>query len=211
MAGTIPVGGDPFAKVERKNLIDEHIFGRIERDRIPHAPISTDSEFVRRAYVDATGQLPSLENVAEFLANPDPLKRDKLIDSLIGTEEFGEQWAWFWGDLFRTVGRSGDGMNGYLFHFWNKEWLRVDRPYNEVVTDLFTASAKSSATIAAANLMSRNSFDTNVLPMNAGRLPRGEPSRCDRRFQHRNSPNLPRYQHDVHLLSRRRRTSRTHQ
>jgi len=167
VAGSIPGGGDPFAKVERKNLIDEHIFGRMEQDRIPHAPISTDSEFVRRAYVDATGQLPSLETLHEFLANPDPLKRDKLIDSLIGTEEFGEQWAWFWGDLFRTVGRSGDGMNGYLFHFWNKEWLRVDRPYNEVVTDLFTASAKSSATIAAANLMSRNSFDTNVLPMNA--------------------------------------------
>ncbi|MBI4474496.1 MAG: DUF1553 domain-containing protein [Acidobacteria bacterium] len=150
-----------------KNIVDEHIFGRMERDGIPHAAVSTDSEFIRRVYLDAIGQLPGPEAVRAFLGDTDPNKRDKLIDSLIGAEEFAEQWAWFWGDLFRTVGRSGDGMNGYLFHFWNKEWLRVNRPYNEVVYDLFTASAKSSSTIAAANLISRNSFDTNVLPINA--------------------------------------------
>src|SRR5262245_56580190 len=69
LAGSIPGGGDPFAKVERKNLVDEHIFGRMERDHIPHAPVSTDSEFVRRAYIDATGQLPSLDTVLAFLAN----------------------------------------------------------------------------------------------------------------------------------------------
>jgi hypothetical protein len=149
------------------NIVDDHIFGRMQREGIPHAPVSTDSEFIRRAYLDAVGQLPAPDAVRAFMADTDPNKRDKLIDSLVGTEEFAEQWAWFWGDLFRTVGRSGDGMNGYLFHFWNKEWLRVDRPYNEVVFDLFTASAKSSSTIAAANLISRNSFDTNVLPVNA--------------------------------------------
>src|SRR5262245_39868387 len=77
LASSIPGAGDPFAKIARKNLIDEQIFGRLERDRIPHAPISSDSEFVRRAYVDATGQLPSLETVRAFLANSDPLKRDK--------------------------------------------------------------------------------------------------------------------------------------
>lgn len=169
-SAALPKTAGGQTKIVRKNLIDEQIFGRMERDRIPHAPLSTDEEFIRRAYIDATGQLPSVEVVRRFLADKTPQKRDKVIDSLIGTEEFAEQWAWYWGDLFRTVGRSGDGMNGYLFHFWNKEWLRVDRPYNEVVTDLFTASAKASSTIAAANLISRNSFDTNLLPANADDL-----------------------------------------
>ena len=51
-------GSSSGVKIERKNLIDEHLFGRMERDGVPHAPLSSDEEFVRRVYVDATGQLP---------------------------------------------------------------------------------------------------------------------------------------------------------
>jgi hypothetical protein len=161
-AGLPGTGG--MAKIKRKNLIDEHLFGRMERDGIPHAPLSSDEEFIRRVYVDATGQLPSAETVRKFLADKNPQKRDLLIDSLVGSEEFAEQWGWLWGDLFRVLGRSGDGNQGHLFHFWNKEWLRSDRPYNEVVHDLFIASAKSHSSIPATNLIGRNSYDTNVLP-----------------------------------------------
>ncbi|PYV08049.1 MAG: hypothetical protein DMG07_26910, partial [Acidobacteria bacterium] len=121
-AAALPRAGASRAKIHRKTFIDEHIFGRIARDRVPHAPLSTDQEFVRRAYLDATGQLPSAEAVREFLADTHPQKRDKLIDSLIAGEGFAEQWGWLWGDLFRVLGRSGDGNQGHLFHFWNKEW-----------------------------------------------------------------------------------------
>jgi hypothetical protein len=157
-------GAGSTARIERKNLIDQHLFGRMERDGVPHAPLSSDEEFVRRVYLDATGQLPSAELVRKFLADRNPRKRDLLIDTLIGSEEFAEQWGWLWGDLFRVLGRSGDGNQGHLFHFWNKEWLRSDRPYNEVVHDLFIASAKSHSAIPATNLIGRNSYDTNILP-----------------------------------------------
>lgn len=166
MTGALPRSG-PAAKIVRKNLVDEQIFGRMERDHIPHAPLSSDEEWIRRVYVDATGQLPTADDVRKFLADTDPQKRDKLIDTLIGTEAFAEQWGWLWGDLFRILGRSGDGNQGHLFHYWDKEWLRADRPYNEVVHDLFIASAKSHSAIPATNLIGRNSYDTNVLPMSA--------------------------------------------
>lgn len=163
MVGTL-AGAGTAVKIARKNLVDEHIFGRMERDGIPSAPLSTDQEFIRRVYVDATGRLPSADVVRQFLADKNVQKRDKLLDSLIGTEAFAEQWGWLWGDLFRILGRSGDGNQGHLFHYWNKEWLRADRPYTEVVHDLFIASAKSHSAIAATNLVGRNSYDTNVLP-----------------------------------------------
>lgn len=164
VARALPRAGTARAKIVRKNLIDEHIFGRIQRDRIPHARLSTDEEFVRRATLDATGRLPSADEVRTFLADTNAQKRDKLIDSLVASEGFAEQWGWLWGDLFRVLGRSGDGNQGHLFHYWNKEWLRSDRPYNEVVHDLFTASAKSHSAIPATNLIGRNSYDTNILP-----------------------------------------------
>ncbi len=135
VASASPGKGFPFATVPRKNFVDEYIFGRIERDKIPHSPVAGDAEFVRRAYLDAIGLLPTADQVRSFLADPDPNKRDKLIDSLIGTEEFTDQWAYHYDELLRTRMAT--------FHMWTKQWLKVDRPYNEVFYDLVTPATKS--------------------------------------------------------------------
>lgn len=162
VAGKLPAATKAFEKVLRKNFIDELIFGKIERDRIPHAGMATDEEFLRRAYLDATGELPTAETVRSFVASKDPQKRDKLIDSLVGTDSFAEQWAWYWGDLFRITGRTGGDKDS--FAYWNKEWLKSDRPYNEVVSDIITPSAKSHGSIPQLGLIGRNNVGVNVLP-----------------------------------------------
>jgi hypothetical protein len=134
-----PVLGSAAAStgpMPRKNFVDEHIFGRIERDKIPHAPLAGDEEFIRRAYLDATGLLPTPEKVRSFLSDTDANKRDKLIDSLIGSDEFTDEWAYHFGELLRT--REAQ------FHLWTKEWLKVDRPYNEVFADLVTPTTKNA-------------------------------------------------------------------
>ncbi|MBI4471417.1 MAG: DUF1549 domain-containing protein, partial [Acidobacteria bacterium] len=163
VAGSLPPGA-PVGPVPRRNFIDESIFSRIERDKIPHAGLTTDAEFIRRVYLDASGELPTAGAVREFVVSADPNKRDKLIDSLIGAEEFTEAWAWFYGDLFRLGSDTGYGRNA--FQFWNKEWLRIDRPYNEVVYDLLTPSAKSHSAIPALGLVGRNNIGLNNLPKN---------------------------------------------
>ncbi len=143
-AGTIP----------RRGVIDDIIFDRIERDGIPHAGLATDQVFIRRAYLDATGLPPSPDEVRAFVANPDPAKRDELIESLIGTEVFAEQWAWFWGDLFRLASEAGAGRRA--FHYWFMEALRVDRPYDQIVYDLLTPSSKVHATVPALAFLARS-------------------------------------------------------
>jgi len=55
--------------VPRRNLIDEHVFGRMAADAIPHAGLSPDAEFFRRIHVDLTGRLPGDEALREFLAS----------------------------------------------------------------------------------------------------------------------------------------------
>jgi len=142
VASALPGAAASSAPIPRKTFVDEHIFGRIDRDKIPHAPLAGDEEFLRRAYVDAIGFLPTPDKIRSFVADKDPDKRDKLIDSLIGTEEFADQWAYFYDELFRTRAAQ--------FHYWTKQWLKVDRPYNDVFADMVTPVSKNSRGLATA-------------------------------------------------------------
>ena len=130
------------AFVPRRNYIDTHIFGRMEQDSVPHAGLTSDVEFIRRAYLDATGRVPPVDELLAFLENPDPGERDKLIDRLVDSEAFVERWSYYFEDLFRAGSLMGFGAN--LFHYWIKEWLRLDRSYADVATDLLTGASKSS-------------------------------------------------------------------
>jgi hypothetical protein len=142
--------------IPHKNYIDDYILGRIERDGIPHAGLSTDEEFIRRAYVDATGLLPSADDVRQFVASKDSAKRDKLIDKLVPSKQFAEQWAWYWADLIREKENS--------MHYWLKEWLRIDRPYSDVVSDMLTGGAKTHTLVPALGLFGEAYVGTNQLP-----------------------------------------------
>src|SRR6266478_6245677 len=135
-AGT---SSSPAGPISRKNYIDEQIFGRMDRDKVSHARLANDNEFVRRIYLDATGLLPTPGQVREFVASKDPDKRDKLIDSLVGSDAFADQWAWFWADLFQVRNES--------FAYWFKQNLKVDRPYNEVFADLVGGTATKNASM----------------------------------------------------------------
>jgi Protein of unknown function (DUF1553)/Protein of unknown function (DUF1549) len=140
--------------IARRNYIDQAIFGRMERDGIPHAPLVPDSEFVRRVFLDATGRVPSPDDVLSFLGSRNPEKRDALIDRLVNSEAFVDRWTYYFEDLFRAGGRMGSGLN--LFHYWVREWLKLDRPYNEVVTDLLTGGGKTSYSVPGAMYFARD-------------------------------------------------------
>src|SRR5262249_43547448 len=45
LASGLPKPGMPSKRVPRRNFIDEHIFGKMEREGIPHAPEASDQEF----------------------------------------------------------------------------------------------------------------------------------------------------------------------
>ncbi|MBI1792032.1 MAG: DUF1549 domain-containing protein [Acidobacteria bacterium] len=143
----------PVSSVPHRNFIDHHIFGKMQRDRVPHAPLSSDHEFLRRVSLDLTGRIPSAAEVRQFAADTDPAKRDKVIDKLLATEAFVDKWAYFFMDVFRANGKMGRGQN--LFHYWMKENLRVDRPYDDAVRDIIAASAKSNHVVAASSLIAR--------------------------------------------------------
>ena len=57
------LSGQAAPLLPTRNFIDEQIFGKMERERIPHAPLASDYEFLRRVTLDLTGRIPSSEDV----------------------------------------------------------------------------------------------------------------------------------------------------
>jgi hypothetical protein len=149
-----PQTGAKPGRVPKRNYIDTILFGRMAKDGIPHAGLSSDEEFVRRVYLDVIGLPPGADEVRAFIDDKKADKRDRLIDELMARDEFAEQWAWYWGDLLRMSGEAGPGANA--FHYWFKEQLRVDRPYDQLVHDVLTPSAKAHATIPSLAIIGRS-------------------------------------------------------
>ena len=155
----LPGATNTGGKIPHKNFIDDFIFDRMDRDHIPHAGLSADQEFLRRAYLDATGTLPTADEVRAFVVDPDPAKRDKLVDTLVASDEFAEEFSWLWGDMFNQQDPA--------YNYWVKEFLHADRPYTDVVTDMMSGVAKTHTSNPALGLFSDAYVGTNQSPMNA--------------------------------------------
>lgn len=163
VAARLPAGAKvSFDPVPRKNFIDEHIFGRMERDKVPHAPLSTDGEFLRRAYLDIAGITPTAEQAREFLDDKDPDKRSKLVDKLVSSEDFIHHQTYYWNDVFRVNVKMGRGK--VLWHYWWKENLRVNRSFAEMVREIIPAAGKTNHTVPGIALLSREHVTWKFIP-----------------------------------------------
>ena len=153
-AGSATAAG-PAAPVVRRNLIDEHIFGKMQRDGIPHAPLASDEEFYRRIHLDLTGRIGTDEGLRQFVASADAAKRDKLIDALIGSQPYRAKWAYWFGDLsMAAANRVGnEGKNLYYRYLYDN--IQLNRPYNLMVTDMLTTNAVSNWYVGPASYLAR--------------------------------------------------------
>lgn len=157
--------------VPRRNFIDEFIFAKMERDKVPHAGLATDTEFLRRIYLDLTGRLPEPDTIRKFIFSSDPEKRNKLIDELMTTRfglqlqkintPFLDRWTYFFGELFRN-GTAQQGLGRNVFHEYLYDALMLDVPYNQLVTELITAKARSNWQDGPSNFLVRDHVDGAV-------------------------------------------------
>src|SRR5665811_1591333 len=67
------------APLSAQSPIDARVFDRLKRLDIQPANLSSDAVFLRRAYLDVIGTLPTAQEAAQFLADRDPAKRPALI------------------------------------------------------------------------------------------------------------------------------------
>jgi hypothetical protein len=141
------------------NFVDRHVFDKLETMQILPSDLCTDDEFIRRAYLDVIGELPTTAETRAFLADGNPWKRAKLIDSLLERPEYATFWALKWGDLLRLGNKRVSPAGVHKFNHWLVSAVERNMPYDEFVRELLTASGSTFAN-PAANYY-RTAADTN--------------------------------------------------
>jgi hypothetical protein len=98
-ATTLVVMGDRsqfvWQEVPENNYVDTLVYEKLRQVKILPSDLCSDSEFIRRIYLDLIGLPPQPAEVRAFLADSRPtrVKRDELVDQLIGNPEFVEYWT----------------------------------------------------------------------------------------------------------------------
>lgn len=106
-----------------------------------------DLAFLRRVYLDLTGRLPQADTIDRFAADSSADKRGRLIESLLQSDAYAVNWGRYWRDVvtYHTPA-SGNYLRWESFDRWWVDQLKRNRPWNEIVTELVTASGVNDET-----------------------------------------------------------------
>ncbi|MGE3806899.1 MAG: DUF1549 and DUF1553 domain-containing protein [Gemmataceae bacterium] len=137
--------GFTWKPVPENNYVDRHVFAKLKMLRTQPAELCSDSEFLRRAYLDTIGLLPTPEETRAFLADTQADKRAKLIDTLLARPEFADFWALKWADLLRVEEKTLDFKGVQAFHHWLRDSIAAGKPLNELARAVLSAQGNTYA------------------------------------------------------------------
>jgi hypothetical protein len=151
---------DPQALADR---IDRRLAARRDAAGVEPAPAADDAEFLRRAYLDLTGRIPRPSDVREFLADPDPQKRARLIDDLLDSPRSASHFAAVWRAALipETAATAEARFFQPGFEAWLRQRFRANTPYDQLVRELLTVTISADPT--APEPVLRRPADPNPL------------------------------------------------
>jgi hypothetical protein len=149
MAATPPPATGVFESTVRPSAdtqIDKLVLGKLKQLNIQPA-LSSDAVFIRRAYLDVLGTLPTAQEAREFIQDPDlKNKRRRLIDRLLERPEFADYWAMKWGDILRIKAEFPVNLwpaAAQSYHQWIRSSIAENKPYDRFARELLTASGSN--------------------------------------------------------------------
>jgi len=134
------------------NYIDDLVYDKLHKLRMTPSDLCSDEAFARRSFLDITGLLPEPDELAEFLADSNPEKRNKLVQSLLDRKEFTEMWVMKWAELLQIRTQQNNQVSykaTLLYHNWLKDRIANNMPFDKIVQELLSSTGgtfKSPAT-----------------------------------------------------------------
>ena len=129
------------------NEIDTLVYSRLRDLKIQPSDLCDDSEFIRRVHLDLTGLLPKAEDVRAFLADTRPtrVKRDAVIDKLVGSAPYVEHVTNKWADLLQVNRKFLGDPGARAFREYIHKSVADGKPYDQFVREILTGSGSNVA------------------------------------------------------------------
>ncbi|HEY4260973.1 MAG TPA: DUF1549 domain-containing protein, partial [Schlesneria sp.] len=127
------------------NFIDTHVNNKLKRLKIQSADLCSDAEFLRRVTLDLTGLPANVQQTKAFLndTRESQVKRKAKIEELLESPDYVDHWTLKWSDLLMSNRKFINEQGVWAFRNWIREQVATNRPYNEFVYDLMTASGST--------------------------------------------------------------------
>jgi hypothetical protein len=135
--------GFKWSNPPESNYVDKHIFSKLKMLSIQPSGLCTDQEFVRRAYMDLCGILPTAEETKVFLDSKQMNKRARLIDALLERPEYADLWTLKWSDVFRSSRKTIQVKGTHVFQKWLRNHVDKNTPLDEMVREVITAGGST--------------------------------------------------------------------
>ena len=151
-----------------QNALDKVVYDRLQKLQLLPSDLCDDETFLRRATIDLTGTLPSVEEYRAFMADTNPNKRTVLVDKLIKSDGFTDLWTGLWAELLRVKGggyapSQTDTKAAEAYYDWIHERIAKNTPLNEFIADQITATG-SNLTNGPANFYTMLVHDPRFTP-----------------------------------------------
>jgi hypothetical protein len=125
--------------------LDEIVFAKLKTLGVKPV-LCSDAVFVRRAYLDLTGKLPTADEAKAFIQSTDKNKRVALIDHLLDQTAHVDYWAMKWSDILRIKAEFPVKVwpnAAQAYHRWVWESVARNKPYDQFVRELLTSSGSN--------------------------------------------------------------------
>jgi len=137
------VSAEVYDQFPRRNLVDDLVIAKLRSLHLAPSKIADDSTFLRRAYLDAAGILPTSEEVESFLADKSADKREKALDRLMARDEFVDYWAYKWSDLLLVSSRRLNSTAMWAFYDWIRQSVKDNKPWDKFAREIFLSSGST--------------------------------------------------------------------
>lgn len=141
--------GDKFPVTATKTKVDELVVDKLKKIGVVPSDVCTDHEFLRRASLDITGQLPSADEVKAFLDDTSAEKRAKKVDELLNRPAYA---AWWTTKLCDILGNSENEMRNIvhpkgneLYYRWVHRRVSENMHYDDLVEGILLSKSRTSA------------------------------------------------------------------
>ncbi len=121
-------------------IIDAELASRWSSQKIVPAAPASDAEFLRRVYLDIAGRIPSVAETRDFLDDPSPDRRERLVDRLLDGPAFTNHFARAWRTTLIPEADSNVQIRFVVstVEAWFRKQFREGRGYDEIIRELLT-------------------------------------------------------------------------